>query len=621
VLRSIDEPITLRFYFSSSLGRQAPGLGKYAARVRDLLKEYAANAGGKIHLVEIDPVAFSDAEDEAVGFGLRGLPLDRTGEMVYAGLAGTNSTDEEEIIPFFSPSRETFLEYDLTRTVFRLANPDRTTVGIMSWLPIKGFPGSMMARISAMGRPWQMLAHLGQLFEIKEVATDAAEIPKEVDVLLILHPADLTDKAAYAIDQFMVRGGRALIFVDPLAEVARQTPGAGGKFVSTQSTMKKLFDAWGLGYDDTKVAGDMLSAQRINAGRGGRPIPVEYPAWLRLDAKNIASKDLITGEIDNLIMASAGALSLKAGSKLEFKPLIATSEQSQFLAAEDLKDQPDFVNIVKTFKPSGKSLVLAARLSGKAPSAFAKGPPPLSAYLKKDKGKKGGDKAKPAAKPGEEAEKKAKALRDRLAEAHRAEAAEPMHAIIVADVDMLRDQLWVQVQNLLGQQITIPVSDNMNLATNAIDNLAGSDELIGLRSRGVSRRPFIVVEDLTRAAELRLRAKERELQDRRTETERKLSQLQSPFRGAGQNQGGEGKAILTPKQVKEIEKFKAALLSIPKQLRAVQLGLREDIERLEARLWFTNIGAVPLLVAVVAVGLGFARMRRRRQRIESEARG
>jgi ABC-type uncharacterized transport system involved in gliding motility auxiliary subunit len=625
VLSQIDEPVTLRLYFSAALGKQLPALSKYATRVRDLLKEYVANSGGKLRLLEVDPVAFSDAEDEAVAAGLQGLPLDRTGEMVYFGLAGTNSTDESEVISFFSPDREAFLEYDLTKVIYRLANPERKVIGLMSWLPVRGFPGSMMARMSAMGQPWQMPAQLAQLFKVEDVSTEAAEIPAAVDVLFVFHPAGISPRALYAVDQFLMRGGRALIFVDPLAEVAQQVPGPTGKFVDTSSNLKPIFDQWRLEYDPTKVAADMVAAYRVNAGNDSRPVPIAYPAWLRLDKSNAVGNDLITTEIDNMVMATAGAISMKAGTGMSFTPLVATSEQSMLLNAEELKGgRPDFEGIVRNFKPTGKRLVLAARISGPSKTAFAKGPPAVEEYMKEDpegeRKRRAENDELPRKKTDAEKRKEAEDIRARLAKSHREQSAQPVHAVVVTDADMLQDRFWVQAQNLFGQAITVPVSDNMNLTTNAIDNLTGSNELIGLRSRGVSRRPFTLVEDLTRKAELNLRAKERELQKRREETERKLAELQTPGRGPQQGANAE-RTILSPAQVREINKFKAELLSIRKELRGVQLGLRKDIEELEGRLWLFNIGMIPVLVALAAIGLGLARMRRRRQRMETEARG
>lgn len=622
VLKQIDEPITLRFYFSSELGKQLPQLAKYAGRVRDMLHEYAAESGGKIRLKEIDPVPFSDAEDEAVAYGLQGLPLDQTGESVYFGLAGTNSTDGQEVIPFFAPDREPFLEYDLTKAIYRLANPVRPVVGLMSWLPVRGFPGSMMSRMSSMGQPWQMPKQLAQLFKVEDVSPEAAEIPKDVDVLLIVHPAKPSKRALYAIDQFLMRGGRAMIFVDPLAEIAQQVPGATGKFVSTSSDLKPIFQKWGLQYDPTKVAGDMTAAYQVNAGSASRPEPISYPAWLKLDASNVVGKDIVTNEIDDLVMASAGAISLKPGSQMTMKPLIETSEQSMLLNADDLKGRPDFEQIANNFKPSGKRYVLAARITGPAKTAFPDGPPPVADYMKEDefakrmKQLKGEDQFQ-VEKTEAQKRKAAEDERNKLVKEHLSQTKEPIHAIVVTDADMLQDRFWVQTQNLFGKTISVPVSDNMTLTTNAIDNLTGSEALIGLRSRGVSRRPFTRVQDLQRNAQLRLRAKERELQKEQEETQRKLTELQTPGRGQGQGD----KVILSQAQQREVDKFKAQLIRIRKDLRAVQLGLRKDIEELRNWLWFFNIAAIPILVALAALVLGLARIRRRRQRFETEARG
>ena len=235
ILGSMDEPITLRFYFSAQLGKELPGLAKYAARVRGLLEEFTALSGKGLRLEIIDPIPFSDAEDQAVAFALQGIPLDRTGEMVYFGLAATNSTDDEETIPFFSPDREQFLEYDLAKLIFSLINPKRKTVGLMTTLPLKGYPGSIMARISALGKPWQIIKHLEQSFAVTTVKPDADDIPADVDVLLVVHPAKLPAKTLYAIDQFILGGGRAVIMVDPLAEVAERIPGFTGKKVPIES--------------------------------------------------------------------------------------------------------------------------------------------------------------------------------------------------------------------------------------------------------------------------------------------------------------------------------------------------------------------------------------------------
>lgn len=594
VLSKIDEPVTLRFYYSPTLGNELPNVGKYATRVRDVLKEYAAIARGKIRLEIIEPVPFSDAEDQAVAAGLQGLPLDRTGEMVYFGLAGSNSTDDEERVPFFSPDREAFLEYDLTKLVHNLANPKRKTIGLMTALPVKGFPGTMMARLNpALARPWQLLAHLQQLFDLKEVPMDAAEIPAGIDVLLVIHPAEISAKAMYAIDQFALGGGRVVAMVDPLSEAAERSLGPGAKPVPATSGLKPLFDAWGVDMAEDKAVGDMTTARRVNAGTESRPQAVEYPIWQILRPANFSTTDLIANGIEVMQLTSPGALSAKEGATTSFTPLIQTSARADLVDVEKIKGKPDFQGIIENFKPTGTQYTIAARISGPVKTAFPNG-------LPKEEPKEG-EEAKADETPAEPAAAPAKP--------QLMESKGPIQAVIIADTDLLQDRFWVQMQDLFGQAVAMPLSNNMDFVTNALDNLTGSNDLIGLRSRGISQRPFERVEALQREAETRLRAKERELQAQREETEKKIAELQRPGQAAAA-QGGQ--VTLSPAQQEEIEKFKGELLKIRRDLRGVQLDLRKDIERLKTRLWFFDIALIPLLVTVIAIGLGIWRMRRRR---------
>ena len=613
MLSKIDEPITLRFYFSTSLGKELPALGKYSTRVRDLLKEYAAIAGSKIKLEIIEPLPFSDAEDQAVVSGLQGLPLDRTGELVYFGLAGVNSTDDEERIPFFSPDREGFLEYDLTKLVYNLANPRRKTIGLMSALPIRGFPGTMMARLNpALARPWQMISHLQQLFDVRPMEIDIEEIPADIDVLMVAHPAGMTERSMYAIDQYVLNGGRALVFVDPLAEVAGRLLGPGAKEVPGTSNLKPLLAAWGLEMDDTMAVGDLVAARRVNAGTDTRPQPVEYPAWLALKKPNFSTSDQISADIEVMNMASAGALVARPDATTTIQPLVVSSAKSALIPTEKLKNKPDFFGILKDFQPSGESYVMAARLSGPVKTAFPAGQPAESDQDKAAREKAEKERAAKAADEGEPLKPIEKTVKPQLMESKG-----PIQAVVVADADMLQDRFWVQLQDVFGQTVQMPVSNNMDLVTNALDNLTGSNDLISLRSRGVSQRPFERVVELQRDAEIRLRAKEQELQEQREQTEKKISDLQRP----GQTPGQGANVVLSPAQQEEIEKFKSELLKIRRDLRGVQLDLRKDISSLQSRLWFFNMAAIPLLVALAAMGLSLLRVRRRKQRTLTEARG
>jgi ABC-type uncharacterized transport system involved in gliding motility auxiliary subunit len=360
--------------------------------------------------------------------------------------------------------------------------------------------------------------------------------------------------------------------------------------------------------DDEKAVGDLAAARRVNAGSDSRPQPVEFPAWLALKAPNFSKQDQVSADIEVMNMASAGALVAKPDATTSIQPLIVTSAKSDLIPVEKLKGKPDFFGILKDFQPTG----VAARVSGPVKTAFPKGQPEES------------DEDK-AAREKREKEAKAKAADEGVpykpenneSKPQLMESKGPIQAIVVADADMLQDRFWVQMQDVFGQAVALPVSNNMDLVTNALDNLTGSNDLIGLRSRGVSQRPFERVVNLQRDAEIRLRAKEQELQAQREQTEKKIADLQRPGQGAGQG----GSVVLSPAQQEEIEKFKAELLKIRRDLRGVQLELRKDIASLQSRLWFFDMAAIPLLVSFIAVGLGMLRIRRRRQRTLTEAKG
>ncbi len=593
VLAKIEEPITLRLYYSERLGREIPAYGVYATRVREMLREYQNAAPGKIRVEVIDPQPFSDEEDRAVAFGLQGVPVNQAGELVYFGIAGTNTADREEVIAFLQPERERFLEYDLTKLVYNLATPKKPAVGLLSTLPLTGeFRGPRQAP-----EPWLIYTQLTQFFDVRTVDRDATEIPDDIGVLMIVHPKDLPEKTLYAIDQFVLRGGRALVFVDPNAEGELYRPGIAAQTGMTDSNLKKLFDAWGIEMVEGKVAGDRLAARRVNAGTETRVRAVDYLAWLALREPNFNRADILTAETQLIQMASAGILKAKEGASTTMTPLIQTSAEVMSIDANKVKLAPDPVALLANFKAEGQPFTLAARISGTVKSAFPDGPPPEPKKETEgdDESKSGAsEEAKPAA---ESSEKKNE---------HLSESREPINVIVVADTDLLEDRFWAQVQDFFGQKLVVPVANNGDFVVNAVDNLLGSSDLISLRSRGQSSRPFVLVQELQRDAELQFRAKERELTAKLEETEKKLNELQSQ----GKDQGG--RAILSPEQQAAIDQFRADMLNIRRELREVQQNLRQNIQSLESWLKFVNIGLVPIVVAIVAVFVGLARMRRRR---------
>ena len=590
-LAKIDEPLTLRFYYSTRLSDEVPSYGVYAQRVRELLDQYVAAAHGKLRLEVYNPQPFSDAEDRAVAFGLQGVPLDAAGEQVYFGLAATNSTDDQQVIAFFQPERERFLEYDLTKLVHSLAFPKKTVVGLISSLPLEGDMMAMMRGRPA--EPMAVMEQLNQLDTVKPLGTNIDAIPPDIDVLMLVHPQNLSEKTLYAIDQFVLRGGKALVFVDPLSELQASHPSQLNPPGSpSASNLERLFKSWGFEVPPNVVAGDRRDAQRVGvpSARGTRP--VDYVAWLNLKADNLNREDMITADLSHINMASSGIVEPLADGKTTVEPLITTSLDSTKIPAGKLTGLPDVAGLLAEFKPDNKRYILAAHVTGTAESAFPDGPPKLSEPAKPEA--KEGEGDQPPKPPEGEGEFLKKSLR-------------PINMIVVADSDMLDDKFWLQKQEFFGQRVLVPTANNGDFVANAIEVLAGGDDLVGLRTRGTSARPFDVVDRIQAKAQARYSAEEHELQAKLKDTQTKLEGL------TGKDQGNAA-TTLTAEQTKAIEEFRADIVQTRRQLRDVQAALRSDIQRLKAMLEFLNIALIPIIVAAVAIVLGALRLRRRSRR-------
>ncbi len=615
VLSRIEEPITLRLHYSERLGREIPTYGVYAQRVREMLGEYENAAGGKLRLQVIDPAPFSDEEDRAVAFGLQGVPLNQQGELVYFGLAGVNAADKEEVIPFFQPERERFLEYDLTKLVYNLSTPKKKVVGLLTTLPMLGeFRGPGRAP-----EPWAIYAQLQQVFEVRWLDRELKEIPGDVGVLILAHPRELSDMTLYAVDQFVLKGGHALVFVDPHAESELGRPGPQVQLGLTGSNLTKLFDAWGLEMLDGKFAGDRMLARRVNAGTETRVRAVDYVAWLTLREQNVNRDDILMAELGAINFGSAGILRAKPGATTTFTPLMTTTAQSMAIDVDRIKLAPDPVRLLGEFQPSGEEFIITARVRGAVKSAFPDGPPsePKPAGQAGGADQEGDKAAEGAAAPSAGTSSSASTSSHAQAAtpavppaSHLKESRGPVNLIVVSDSDLLDDRFWVQGADFFGQRILTPFAANATFVVNAVDNLLGSDELISLRSRGQGSRPFTLVQDIQRDAELRFRAKERELTEKLRDTEKQLNELQT--KGRGQEAGASGPVIFSKEQQEAIERFRGEMLHIRKDLRDVQHDLRRDIESLETQIKFANIGLIPAMIALAAVGIGIWRARRRR---------
>ena len=578
-IKHIHEPINLYFFFSDKLASDLPDLRLYAVRVRELLQELEARSNGKIRLSVIDPEAFSEDEDRATEFGLQGVPYKNEGK-IYFGLAGTNSTDGQANIPFFDSKKAQFLEYDIVRLIHELNTPKKPIIGLLTQLPMDAGYNPMTQQ---MREPWAVLGQLEQLFNVRTLKLDLKAVDPDVDVLMIVHPKDLAPAALYAIDQFVLRGGKALVFVDPQAEqdTAGQDPNQpyASLGVSKSSTLEPLFTAWGVEFKPNEIIGDLATGLSVSTGQDSPP--VRHIAILGLPAASFNHDDVVTSQLETVNVYTAGHLAKRKDAKIDFEPLMRSSAEAGILPAERVRMTTDPATLRDGFKATGERYVIAARVTGILNSAFPNGAP---------------------AEP--DSAKKGTAPVPMAASAHLTVSKQPANIVVVADTDLLADMMWVRNRDFFGQRFATAFASNGDFVANALDNLTGTADLISIRGRASYSRPFTRVDDLRRQAEDRFRTKEQELQRELTSTEQKLSELQS-------RRNDQSSLILTPEQEKELANFQQERVRIRKELREVQHGLAKDIERLGTWLKIINIGLVPLLVAICGLVILGARIRRR----------
>jgi ABC-type uncharacterized transport system involved in gliding motility auxiliary subunit len=587
-LRSISEPVTLRFFFSERASVKYAGVRAYGARVRDLLREYESIAGGKLKLEIADPEPLSEQEDLAVAQGVTGAPTPN-GEKIYFGLVGTNMLNGREVIPFFLEDREEYLEYDLTNLVYKLNREKKPKVGVVSNLPFDSGIGGMMAAMQGKSRPFMIYEQIKDSFDAEFLEQDFDRVPTDVDVLLIAHPKPLNAKTQYAIDQFIMRGGRALVFVDPWSEISQvgaDPSGAPleGSTPSSSNSIDPLMKSWGVAVDGKHIIGVQDLAQRVSFGGN----VVSYVAWVGLTQMEMDRKDFITSELKQINLGTIGAITQTKGATTQLLPLLQTTTDTMQIDVAKVKGEPNPDDLLREFASSGKKFTIAARVRGPIRSAFPGGPPaeslmpssgstpkaPLPAFLSETKG--------------------------------------DANIIIFADSDIFTDHFWVEAQELQGQRVAIPIAHNSAFVLNAIENLSGSSALISLRSRSTSNRPFTLVNSIRRRAEQKFLQQEKALEDKMTATQNRLAELEGR-RGAAPKPGaGRTQDMLTPEQEAEIEKFRAELIETRGALRDVQLKLRRDIDRLGSWLAAINILLVPLMIVGTSLALNFLRRRQAR---------
>ena len=568
IISTLEEPISLDFYLSRKTLADFPQLMNYANRVRDLLEEYAAKSGGKIALSIIEPEPFSEEEDQAVASGLNGISVNAAGDRAYFGLVGVNSTDDEANIPFFQTSREQALEYDITKLIYNLANPEKRVVGVMSGLPLFGNPAQ------GVSERWAIINVMEEFFEVRNIGVSSDRIDADVDVLMVVHPKGFTEQTLFAIDQYLLKGGHAMLFVDPLAEGDNPEPDPANPYVmpDMSSSLNILLDGWGVEVDTSKIAADINLAMRVQTQGARGPQESNYLPWIQLGIDNLNREDFSTSELNLVHMGTAGIVELQEEASVELAPLIQTTTDSMKMERDLIFFQRDPNVMLANFESGNKVLVLAARISGNVTSAY------------------------PDGLPKEDEEDETSPMDDTVKEGR-------IDAVLVGDTDILADHFWIRMQNFFGVQIPQSVANNGDFVINTLDNLAGNTDLISLRSRGEFSRPFTVVEEIRRDAETQFREQEQELQTRLEETEQKIAQLQQ--------EGSEGALLLSQEQAAEIEEFRLEQVKTRKELRAVQHELQKNIERLGTLLKFINIGLIPLFIALLAMFAGIRHAHRK----------
>lgn len=560
IVSNLEESIQLDLYWSESAAADIPQIRTYAQRVREFLEELEQMSGGMLELNVLDPEPFSEAEDAATSHRLAALTVDGAGTELTLGLVATNSVDETEVISFFDPGKEAFLEYDVARLIHTLSAVDLPKVAVLSSLDI----GASFDQQSMQMRPgWQIVAQMQQQFEVEILAKDATELPTELDVLMLLHPKDLSEDMLQAIDAYAVGGGEILAFLDPHCEhdpaarppanpyAQQQQPPA-----TTPSDLGPLLEAWGVHFDTSKFIGDRTYAQRVRAG--GALGSTDFIAWLGITAAAMDEANPLTGTLDSLNFATVGSFSSADGAGTTLTPLITSSDQAAPLDTMQIPMLRDPAALLQGFTPTGENYILAAQLTGTLKSAYGE-----------ETGEAGG-------------------------------------IYLIADADVLADGNWIMEETMgpisLGWRM---IADNGSLALNTLETLAGSEALMSLRGRGNAQRPFELVKEIRREAEEKYLEREQELQMEIQQSQMRINELQ-------REKSGENVMILSPEQETELESLNDKMVAARTELREVRHGLSKDIEALGTRLMLWNVAGTPLLVATLALIWTLRRNTRRR---------
>lgn len=592
LLEKIEEPVTLELYFSRNTGGLPITYKNYAERVEEMLRQYARAARGRItlHVIRLEPD--TPEEERATLAGLQPQMLPATGEQLYFGVVAIQA-DQQKAIPALNPNREQFLEYDLSQLIYSVQQFDKQRLGLISGLPLKAPPFNpmMMQQGRDMPQDQFVISEWERTFEIVDIEPTATALPGNLDALAVIHPQNISDSLQFAIDQFLLSGNPVFIAVDPSSQHSKrqggQTAMFGGPPPDASSNLPRLLEAWGLAYNPQEVVGDLANAAQVQVAPGQ---VTRFPIWIALPAESLNDQAMPTAQLNSLLFVEPGHIALTPESALALTPLITSSSQSGTMPGLSLQfAQPD--DIARQITPSGPR-TLAALVTGTFTTAFPDGPPEAEDdQAEEDGDAEGSDEPSPS---------------DASPDASATETVSTREGqgtlIIVADTDWLLDDYSVRRLNFLGVQAAEPLNDNLAFGSNSLEFLAGSRDLISIRGKGSSVRPFTVV----RAMELEAQQR---YQDQLTALEARLSEVQQRL-GELQGETMEGNRLVAPPEVAEaIEDFQRQQVEMRRERRQIRRALREDIDALETGLLLLNLLATPILVG--AFGIWFYRARKR----------
>jgi ABC-type uncharacterized transport system involved in gliding motility auxiliary subunit len=566
LLGKLEAPVRVRFYFNAGDENVPVSTRAFAARVEDLLREFRAASKGKVLIEKLNPQPDSDAEDSANVDGVE-AQVAPSGEKFYLGLA-VSQADQKVAIPALAPDRERLLEYDLVRAIGRVTKTAKPVVGVMSGLPVFGMPGNPMFGMQG-AEPQVFILELQRDFDLKRVGTDVDRIDDAINTLIVIHPKNVSEQTQFALDQFVLRGGKLVAFLDPYAYFDQQ-PGPMAAMGPSSSDLDRLLKGWGLQFSADRVVLDM----KYMAGSGPRTVPTV----IQLDADALNRDDVITASLGTVLLAFAGVYTGTPVEGLKQTTLMRTSPLVALVDSADAMKRGE--EAVRGFKPDGKELAIGVRLSGKFKTAFPEGRP-----ARKDDGK-----GKPPAPDAGPVLKESK---------------DENTVVLIGDSDLLNDGAAVQIREIFGQRVAIPINGNLALIQAVAEQLAGDPDLIGLRGRATAARPFTVVKQMEAEAAQAYLGKIKGLEESLDETRKRLESLQKTKGPAASG------AILTPEQQAEIENFRKRAAETRRELKEVRRELRSETEALEFWTKVVNIGAMPLLVAIAGLAIAFVRRRRR----------